>query len=70
MKKLILILGLSLPLFAFNGEKKYTLTFNEQELQAVWYCIDQSSAPHVTVKQVQELINKQLAAQLDTTIKK
>lgn len=69
MKKTILIL-VCLAAVSFQPEKKYKFEFNLNELNAIMYAIDQSNAPHATVKQVQDLITKQYQSQVDTLKKK
>jgi len=71
MKKLIALIAIiCLPAMSFQTEKTYTLKLNEQQLNALWYSLDKSTAEHVTVKQLQDLITEQLKAQTDTTKKK
>lgn len=67
MKKIILLLCLAG--LSFSTEKKYKFEFTLPELQAIMYVIDQSNAPHGTVKQVQAIFNKQYQAQDTTKIK-
>lgn len=65
MKKGLLILGFTL--LAFSQEKKYKFELNEGELNKLWYIIDNSNAPHNSVKEIQALIQAQLKSQVDTS---
>lgn len=75
MKKIILILSLTSVIGALviaqkHQDKIFTLKFNAQQLEAIWYVIDKSNAEHNVVQQVQQLINQQLKSQIDSTGKK
>lgn len=74
MKKTFAVL-IAIMLLSGVPEKKYKFEFNDAQLNAIWNCIDNSSAPHDQVKQVQALIQQQLQPQLqqpktDSTKKK
>lgn len=70
-KSLLLYIACILILFiCFTREKKYSLQLTEPEVNMLWQVVDQSAAPHTQVKAVQDLIQKQFAAQVDTTKKK
>jgi hypothetical protein len=65
MKKTIILIAFIL--LAFIPEKKYKFEFNDAELNALYNCIDNSTASHVQVKEIEALIQQQLKGQLDTT---
>lgn len=67
MKKTIMGLLMCICFMAFQAPKTYKFEFNEQQLNAVWHCIDNSSAPHDEVKAVEAMLQSQLKGQIDTT---
>lgn len=71
MKKTIIIIALALIGFGFISDqpKKLKAELTLQEWQVVLGVIEQSNAPHTQVKAVQELLIKQLSAQVDTVKK-
>lgn len=71
MKKTIIIIALALISFGFVSDqpKKLKAELTLQEWQVVLSVIEQSNAPHTQVKAVQELLVKQLSAQVDTVKK-
>lgn len=52
---------------AFATDKRYKVELTEQQANTLLYIIDKSTAEHVAVKEMQDLIIKQLT---DTTIQK
>lgn len=68
MKKLLLVL-LSTCLLSFktNEEKLYKVELTLKQWQAVLEIIDQSNAPHLHVKEVQDFLVIPLNKQIDTT---
>lgn len=70
MKKILLLIAvLGLMAFTTDEPKKLKVELSQDEWGAVLQVIDQSNAPHGQVKAVQEVLIKQLQAQVDTTKK-
>jgi hypothetical protein len=73
MKKTIIVLIAAFTgiiLISAKPLKEYTFKLSEQQVSALWQCLDASTAPHQQVKEVQSIIQSQYNSQQDTTQKK
>lgn len=70
MKRAILLIAACVIFVAATTEKKYNLEFTQSELGVLYECLDKSEASHVTVKALQDYIQKEYQMQSDTTKKK
>lgn len=68
MKKLILLFAICIC--SFSQEKKYKIELTAEQVGVLWKIIDNSNYPHTQVKVIQDLIDVQLKAQIDTAKKK
>lgn len=69
MKSKILILALVLGVLctlSFTPPKFYTLKLTPAQLEQLWYTVDKSTAEHSVVKDVQTIIQQQIATQNDS----
>lgn len=67
MKKLLaFILIISLTSFKTDKQKTFTLSLTEAQLIQLLNVVDQSAAPHLTVKEVQYVLEQQIKPQLDS----
>ncbi len=69
MKKLLLLITFT-ALFSFNTEKKLTVELSIADWQKVMHVIDESNAPHSSVKDVQRMIVSQLQKQITDSTQK
>lgn len=60
-----------LGIIAGTPPKEFNLKLTDTQLNQLWFVLDQSTAPHATVKELQDVILPQIQKQMaDTTNKK
>lgn len=53
--------------YSFTKEKTYSMKFNQGEIITIMKVINESNAPHLQVKQAQEIMSRELSQYVDST---
>jgi len=67
---IVTIIMLGIIFISGMPPKDYTFKLTDAQVQLLWQVMDQSTAPHLQVKEIQAVIQSQYQAQIDTTQKK